>query len=1112
MLKSYLACKYIIFNEVNEKNLNLKRIELTKNDQLRMDKGNIHEKNYLKDLKKKYKKIIDIKNLNISREEKIKKTIESMEKGYEIIHGGYLKKDKWVGEFDFLEINKTHKSKFGNYSYQVIDTKNSNRPKPDHIIQLGMYTYMLKHTQGFLPKRFTIVLKEMVKEEVQVSQVNEFFEIHRDSYEKFGESKNFNKAKPEKCSFCQICQWKEECDKIWIKKDYLRQIGGLTKVHLKKLLELKIDTGTKLSKQDIKKKIKGFRKEISYKLITQAKLQKEFEKNQKPIFQINEKNLNSLKGFNLLPQPSESDLFFDIESVEDHMFPGGLEYLFGIYYIDRGQEKFKTLWAHNKKEEKKNVIDFFDFTKSHFKKHPSAKIYHYGSYEITALQKLTSFHKVKGVEYDHYLHLDKFVNLLNVNKQGLFISENSYSLKNIEKFYDFKRQGDIQKGDVSQEYYSEWMETQDQKYLDEIESYNKQDCRSTYELHQWLLKIKPKETSWFISQKKDEEMKLRDWEIDMINYQKKVENSEIKDKKLKQLMIDIIGFYNRENKPDWREFFERKMMSDEELIEDPECIGNMKSVGKPTKDKRSYLYTYIFEDQDFKLRKSKKAVIANNQDVEQKDYAGKIIDIDYTKKHLLLRRGVNQGMLPETLSIGPNMPLGSANLVLNIYKFIDAVINREKKNKALLDFLFKNHPRIKGIKPGDKIISSNDFDKEIPKVISNLENSYIYIQGPPGTGKTTQLANAITELLKQNKKIAITGLSHKVIHNLLTRVEEMAKDKKVSFKGYKRGTLEDEDTIFNGELTKTYERDPIFMNALKENEAQVFAGTKFHLASNYYDKKIDYLFIDEAGQLSLTDLIAIGNIAKNIILAGDQLQLGQPIKGSHPGESGKSILDYLLDGKDTIAEDKGIFLNKTFRLHPKINEFISTNFYEERLVCDESVNKRVVQFNKKLLIKNSGIHFIEMKHENNVQTSIEEFKVIRDLMKEMIGLEYDDGKKKRKLVVDDFLIISPYNTQVNLLLSKLEESKIKNPRVGTIDKFQGQEAPITIISMTSSDSDSLPRNKEFFFSRNRLNVAISRAQIASIILFNPNLLNSSPKNIDQIKLMNNFFKILKHKI
>ena len=153
-----------------------------------------------------------------------------------------------------------------------------------------------------------------------------------------------------------------------------------------------------------------------------------------------------------------------------------------------------------------------------------------------------------------------------------------------------------------------------------------------------------------------------------------------------------------------------------------------------------------------------------------------------------------------------------------------------------------------------------------------------------------------------------------------------------------------------------------------------------------------------------------------------------------------------------------------------------------------------------------------MSHSNNVQTSIEEFEVVKDLMKEMIGLEFDDQGKIRKLTKDDFLIISPYNTQVNLLISKLEESKIKNPRVGTIDKFQGQEAPITIISMTSSDSDSLPRNKDFFFSRNRLNVAISRAQVASIILFNPRLLDSSPKKIEHIKLMNNFFRLINYKI
>ncbi|MDA7454373.1 TM0106 family RecB-like putative nuclease [Candidatus Pelagibacter ubique] len=1109
MLKSYLSCKYTIFNEVNEKKLNLKKIELSKNDQLRLEKGNIHEKEYLKELKKKYKKVIDLKNSKLSKEEKVPKTIQAMKEGWEVIHGGYLKRDNWRGEFDFLIINKDLKSKFGDYSYEVIDTKNSNKPKPDHIIQLGMYTYMLEETQGVLPKRFTIVLKDMVREDVQVNQVNEFFKTHRINYEKFVKN-GIDKTKPEKCSFCQICSWKEECEKLWIKEDNLNQIGGLTKVHLKKLLELKIDTASKLSKQDPKKNIKGFKPEISYKLITQARLQKEFEKSQKPIFENNPLNLIGKKGFNLLPEPSACDLYFDIESVEDHTYPGGLEYLFGIYYVENEKEKFEAFWAHNKKEEKQNVVNFFKFTKSHFKKYPSAKIYHYGSYEITALLKLTSLHSINGIDYDNFLRLEKFVNLLNVNKQGLFLSESSYSLKNVEKFYDFKREGDVQKGDVSQDYYSEWIETQDQKYLDEIESYNKQDCHSTYQLHKWLLKIKPEETSWFQThENQEEEAELKDWEADILNYQKKVEKGKFQNASIKQLIFDIIGFYNRENKPSWREFFERRLKSDEELIEDPECIGGMKLNSKPTPDKKSLIYSYKFEEQDFKLKRTKRVIIANNQDLEQKDNAGTIIDIDYQKKEVLLRRGVASGILPEFLSIGPEKPRPNSKLISNTYKFIDSLLKKEKKYNALTSFLEKKIPEIDGIKSGDKIIKSDDFLNEIPKIISNLKNSYIYIQGPPGTGKTHQAANTIIELLKENKKIGITGLSHKVIHNLLERIEKLAIKKKFAFSGYKRGTLTDEETVFDGEYIKTYEKDPFFMTAIADkNTGNLFAGTKFHFASSFYDEKIDYLFIDEAGQVSIADLISIGNVAKNIVLIGDQNQLGQPIKGTHPNESGQSILDYLLEGKDTIPEDRGIFLNKTYRLNSKLNDFISSNFYEERLICDEITDKRLIKFNKKSKIKDSGIHYIEMSHKNNVQTSVEEFEVIRDLLKDMIGLEFDDEGETRKLTIDDFLIISPYNTQVNLLISKLEESKFKNPKVGTIDRFQGQQAPITIISMTSSDSDALPRNKEFFFSRNRLNVAISRAQVASIILFNPNLLDSSPKNIDQIKLMNNFFKIL----
>ena len=1101
MIKNYLNCEYIIFNEINEKKLNLKKKEKTISSELRFKKGNIHEDNYLQLLKNKYKKVIDIKNLKISREEKFDKTISCMKEGYEIIRGGYLKKDKWIGEFDFLEINKKLPSKFGNYSYEVLDTKNTSKAKTDHIIQIGMYTFLLESIQGVLPKIFTIVLKDMKKEVVQLNQVYEFFKINKEKYEHFVLNE-INKSTPQKCDFCLVCPWLDTCEKIWKDKDDLNQIGGMNKNYSKKLREQKIKTASILSRQDEEKKLEGLRSEISRKLIIQAKLQKEYEKTGKPVFRIYEDNLNKIKGFNLLPRESKCDLFFDIESVPDYVVPGKLEYLFGFYYIENDKEKFKPIWAHTKKEEKNNVLKFFDFTKKHFEKYPDAKIYHYASYEITALERLTSFHQVNMVEYDHYIILGKFVDLFRVTKQALLVSENSYSIKNLEKFYNFKRSGDLQKGDISQDYYTEWMENKDQKLLDEIEEYNKQDCESTYQLRNWLLKVKPENTRWFLSSK--EEMELRDNEIKMLEYQKKISNTQIENKSIKEIITSIIGYYNRENKPEWREYFDRKHLTDDELIDDPTCIGNMHIFGSQVQEKRSLIYTYKYEDQEFKIKAGKEATLANNLDPEIKDRAGSIISIDHDKKIVTIKRGTSQGRLQDNISIGPPPPFKTDKLEASTYKFIDSVIEKKNKYNALISILLKQNPKIKGIKEGDKIIKTHDFTSEIPKIISNLDNSYIYIQGPPGTGKTTQASNAIVELLKSNKKIGITANSHKVIHNLLDKIENISSG--VPFRGLKMGRSTDEDTIYNSQHIKTSSNEKDFIDGLNSNNTLIYAGTKYHFSSSYYDSKLDYLFIDEAGQVSLADIIAIGSVAKNIVLIGDQLQLGQPIKGSHPGESGKSILDFLLEGKDTIPAHRGIFLNKTYRLNSKINEFISNNFYEDKLVTDVITDKRKISFDKKHIIKKEGVHHISMDHKDNIQKSIEEGQVIKKILNEMIGLKYFDGAKDRKLTLEDFLIISPYNAQVNYLMSVL-----KNAKVGTIDKFQGQEAVVTIISMTSSDSDILPRNKEFFFNRNRLNVAISRAQCVSIILFNPELLKTSPRSVEQIKLLNNFYKLLKYK-
>ena len=992
MIKNYLNCEYIIFNEINEKKLNLKKKEKTISSELRFKKGNIHEDNYLQLLKSKYKKVIDIKNLKISREEKFDKTISCMKEGYEIIRGGYLKKDKWIGEFDFLEINKKLPSKFGNYSYEVLDTKNTSKAKTDHIIQIGMYTFLLESIQGVLPKIFTIVLKDMKKEVVQLNQVYEFFKINKEKYEHFVLNE-INKSTPQKCDFCLVCPWLDTCEKIWKDKDDLNQIGGMNKNYSKKLREQKIKTASILSRQDEEKKLEGLRSEISRKLIIQAKLQKEYEKTGKPVFRIYEDNLNKIKGFNLLPRESKCDLFFDIESVPDYVVPGKLEYLFGFYYIENDKEKFKPIWAHTKKEEKNNVLKFFDFTKKHFEKYPDAKIYHYASYEITALERLTSFHQVNMVEYDHYIILGKFVDLFRVTKQALLVSENSYSIKNLEKFYNFKRSGDLQKGDISQDYYTEWMENKDQKLLDEIEEYNKQDCESTYQLRNWLLKVKPENTRWFLSSK--EEMELRDNEIKMLEYQKKISNTQIENKSIKEIITSIIGYYNRENKPEWREYFDRKHLTDDELIDDPTCIGNMHIFGSQVQEKRSLIYTYKYEDQEFKIKAGKEATLANNLDPEIKDRAGSIISIDHDKKIVTIKRGTSQGRLQDNISIGPPPPFKTDKLEASTYKFIDSVIEKKNKYNALISILLKQNPKIKGIKEGDKIIKTHDFTSEIPKIISNLDNSYIYIQGPPGTGKTTQASNAIVELLKSNKKIGITANSHKVIHNLLDKIENISSG--VPFRGLKMGRSTDEDTIYNSQHIKTSSNEKDFIDGLNSNNTLIYAGTKYHFSSSYYDSKLDYLFIDEAGQVSLADIIAIGSVAKNIVLIGDQLQLGQPIKGSHPGESGKSILDFLLEGKDTIPAHRGIFLNKTYRLNSKINEFISNNFYEDKLVTDVITDKRKISFDKKHIIKKEGVHHISMDHKDNIQKSIEEGQVIKKILNEMIGLKYFDGAKDRKL-------------------------------------------------------------------------------------------------------------------
>jgi superfamily I DNA and/or RNA helicase len=276
---------------------------------------------------------------------------------------------------------------------------------------------------------------------------------------------------------------------------------------------------------------------------------------------------------------------------------------------------------------------------------------------------------------------------------------------------------------------------------------------------------------------------------------------------------------------------------------------------------------------------------------------------------------------------------------------------------------------------------------------------------------------------------------------------------------------------------------------------KIYGGTPWALAHESFNEHLDYLFVDEAGQVSLANLVGISASCKNIILMGDQMQLSQPATGSHPTNAGASSLEYVLEGNATIPKDRGIFLTETYRLHPDICDFISHKIYEDRLHAAPANKKRKLIHKEDSLIKPSGIQYIQLDHEGNEQASPEEVEAIKDIINQLLSSRLFDGNEERAITKKDILIVSPFNHQIRNLQDVLGDEI----QIGTVDKFQGREAPIVIFSMASSDIESTPRGANFLFEKNRLNVAITRAQSLAIIVGSKGLEKTDSYNIKDIK-------------
>ena len=1118
-LNNFVACKYTVLNEIKYHNKEIRKSPDRANDKLWKEMGVEHEKRHYKILKEKYKKSITIKS-DLNEKDRFDETVRAIQKGYDLIYHAYLIDDNLRGEADFL-IKCDTKSDLGDYSYEVYDTKITRNLKPRHITQITAYSDMLGKIQKVLPEKMYLIDGSDEYHSFKTIEYIDLFNHSKKEFIKFLSNTSKEKIYPEKCSYCNLCDWKDECDKTWENDNYINLVAGSNKSQIEKLKKNKIRTVEQLSKTkltaiDLKINAESFKK-----IQLQAQLQEEKRNTGEDKIVILDSDFG--KGFYKLPKPDEGDVFFDIEGYPRMDRP--FEYLHGLYYKDKGKLKFKDLWAknYNKESEKNIFIELINFLEKRFVEYPNAHIYHYASYEKRAIRELATSYSSefpKGdIVNDDLLRKEKYVDLFSIVSQSIRTSERDLSLKSIEKFYNFKRKADIVKADDSVIKYDNWIATKNEKYKQDIIKYNEEDCISTYLLREFLVKNKPENIDWFVKQeevtkegeepnkyrrKASNKLSREEVEVDLNNRLEKKKNKT--NKKFVENLKNFIGFHWKSNKPEFWEVFDRAEKTHLELEDDTECIANSVLINdKPKVTEEGFIYSYRFNDQNYKQKEGKSAF-----DAHQIKGLGTIYSIEENfpdkniVKILVSKRRKNIEM-PSLLTLGNTMPPQVHQHDQALNKFLeDYILNNGENYKSIMDMLERKEPDIKNIKSGSILIEENkDLITQSIEIVKNLNNSYLTIQGPPGTGKTYTSAKIIIELMKAGKKVGVTSNSHEAIKTLLIAIEQQAVDQNYEFSGMRKSKSSDKHEW-------KFIRNVTTGKPLNMDSYSLFAGTSWFFVDPRMNKTLDYLFIDEAGQVALGTTIANATSADNLVLIGDQMQLSQPMRAKHEGYARMSSLDFILEDDDTISTDKGVFLNVTRRLNKKICNYISTSFYDSRLTSDPITETRSV--NLKLdPIKDEGLFYVPIDHNGCSQRSDEEADLVEKVFNKIVNKEYKSENITGKISAKDIMVVAPYNAQANNIRERLKKKFKDDVRVGTIDLFQGQEAKVVLISMTTSDVESLPRHKDFFFSRNRLNVAISRAECVAIIIFNQNLLLASASNIKEMKLINSFCKLLTFK-
>jgi predicted RecB family nuclease len=932
--------------------------------------GDAHEARHLAALEADGRAVTRIETDGVAFDDAVAATLEALREGPEIVFQGALEGGMWGGYSDFLE-RVDVPSALGPFSYEVADTKLKRTPAPGHVLQLVLYSDLLARVQGHAPEHAHVVLGTGARFSFRLSEYAAYARGARERLEAFVADPPATRPVP--CSACDLCRWRVHCGEIWAEADSLSLVAGLTRGQAAKIEAAGIGTMADLARHE--GGVPGLAAATLEKLRVQAQLQTARKTSSTPLWRL--RAAEPGKGFDLLPHPTAGDLFYDIEG-DPHYREGaaeGLEYLHGVW----DGTAFTALWAHDLAQEKAALRSLFDLFEARIAAFPEARIYHYAPYEITALRKLVTRHGTGEAQLDRWLRERRFVDLFAVVRGGVFASEPSYSIKDMEAFYDLPRTGGVTTAGGSVVAYNRWRETGDATILAGIEEYNRIDCISTGKLRDWLVGIRPDGATWLpLGEATTDKVAAR--EAEAADLGALIDASGLLEDR-KALLHDLAVFHWREAKPAAWAVFDAAAKDTGELSDDMDCLGGLEAIGPVRAAARSVERDYAFPPQETKLRGGKDAQILWGEGFA----TVKVIALDRTRRRVTVRLGPKYGNdLPDRLDLLPTFAVNADPIPAAIRAVVEDQCG-PRRNRAAEDLLSQAAPRFTGPAPLP-LVDADPLDGLVSAVRA-MDATVLPVQGPPGTGKTHATARAILALVREGRRVGVTSNSHEAIRNVLLECVSALESDDVDL------TVEDVELAHKvSDDREDAEAHGAILNIRKPDDARfrtahVVGGTAWLFARRDLAGAFDTLFVDEAGQVSLANLLAMTNAARNVVLVGDPRQLPQVIQGAHPHPANLSCLDWVLGEGRNVAPDRGIFLPQSRRMHPDLCRYISTQFYEGRLHAHPSTARQGVAAAG---LPRAGAFLVPVAHEGRAQDCPEEIAAIRQTVERLLDGSWTD--------------------------------------------------------------------------------------------------------------------------